>query len=225
MTIGHAVFAVGRFLAAFLQWFLKPRWILLLSYVGMIVFAILCMKTTGSAAVAMGLMVYLFESGAFSIIFAIALRGTAQHTKTAASLLTMAISGGACFPFAQYAAEVAGGVSFSYSVLVAMFCAGAIFPLYLNLVPAAKKQVDPVPNEYLRRHRRRSRAKPNVVRREKENPSVGGVFSRRRSVLSDPLSTVNLPDQSPTQSNNPPTTKRSSVQGGLMHDLAPWPES
>ncbi|KAK1138659.1 hypothetical protein N8T08_002125 [Aspergillus melleus] len=229
LTIGHSVFAVGRFLAAFLQWFLKPRWILLLSYVGMIVFAVLCMKTTGSAAVAMGLMVYLFESGAFSIIFAIALRGTAQHTKTAASLLTMAISGGACFPFAQYAAEVAGGVSFSYSVLVAMFCAGAIFPLYLNLVPAAKKQVDPVPNEYLRRHRRRSRAKPNAVQREKENPSIGGVFSRRRSVLSEPLSTVHLPDQSQSQSqsqsNNPPTTKRSSIQGGLMHDLAPWPEN
>lgn len=183
------------------------------------------MKTTGVAAVAMGLMVYLFESGAFSIIFAISLRGAGQHTKTAATLLTMAISGGACFPFAQYAASLAGGMSFSYSVLVAVFCAGAIFPIYLNLVPAAKKQVDPVPNEHLRRPRRH-RPKPNIVQREKENPSIGGVYSRRRSVLSDLLPAVTLSDQSSSQpdlaNNGHP---RSAAHGGLQHDLAPWPES
>lgn len=191
----------------------------------MIVFSILCMKTTGVAAVAMGLMVYLFESGAFSIIFAISLRGAGQHTKTAATLLTTAISGGACFPFAQYAASLAGGMSFSYSVLVAVFCAGAIFPIYLNLVPAAKKQVDPVPNEHLRRPRRH-RPKPNIVQREKENPSIGGVYSRRRSVLSDLLPAVTLSDQSSSQpdlaNNGHP---RSAAHGGLQHDLAPWPES
>ncbi|KAE8145494.1 major facilitator superfamily domain-containing protein [Aspergillus avenaceus] len=221
LTIAHAIFAVGRFLAAFLQLFLKPRWILLLSYIGMIVFSVLCMKTSGIAAVAMALMVYLFESGAFSIIFAISLRGTGQHTKTAASLLTTAISGGSCLPFAQYAAQLAHGTSSSYSVLVALFCAGAIFPIYLNIVPAAKKQVDPVPNEHLRRPRRH-RPRPNVVQREKENPSVGGVYSRRRSVLSDLLPTVNLSDQSDLPNAG---QKRPSAQGGLQHDLAPWPEN
>ncbi|RHZ73473.1 hypothetical protein CDV55_108337 [Aspergillus turcosus] len=243
LTIGHTVFAVGRFLTAFLQWFLKPRWVLMLSYIGMIVFSVLCMKTTGSTAVAMSLMVYLFESGAFSTIFALSLRGTARHTKTAASLLTTAISGGAYFPFAQYAAQLAGGVSYSYSVLVALFCAGAIFPLYLNLVPAAMKQVDPVPNEYLRRHhlRRRNRTAPNSalspVPRAKDNPSVGGVLSRRRSVLTDPLPTINLPETySPVSTrSNPERNKLRKKQssssslsrrgGGLMHDLAPWPES
>jgi hypothetical protein len=222
-----------------MQWFLKPRWVLMLSYIGMIVFAVLCMKTTGSTAVAMSLMVYLFESGAFSTIFALSLRGTARHTKTAASLLATAISGGVYFPFAQYAAQLAGGVSYSYSVLVALFCAGAIFPLYLNFVPAAKKQVDPVPNEYLRRHRRRrSRVTANntlaPVPREKDNPSVGGVLSRRRSVLSDPLPSINLPEttyspvSSPGRTNLPKKQSSSSSArsgGGLMHDLAPWPES
>ncbi|RAL16496.1 putative MFS monosaccharide transporter [Aspergillus homomorphus CBS 101889] len=188
LTIGHTVFAVGRFLAALLQWFLKPRWILLLSYVGMIVCAALCMHTTGLTAVTMGELVYLFESGAFSISFAIALRGTGRHTKTAGCLLTMAISGGGVFPFAQYAAQLVGGVPYSYSVLVAVSAAGAIFPVYLNLVPAAKKQVDPVPNEHLRHPRRRSRGVP----RAKDNPSIGGVLSRRRSVLLDPLPTVQL---------------------------------
>lgn len=191
LTIGHSVFAVGRFFAAFAQWFLKPRWILMVSYIGMIVCSVLCMKTSGSAAIVMAMLVYLFESGAFSIIFCISLRGTAQHTKTAAILLTMAISGGTFFPFAEYAAYLAHGASYSFSVIVAVFCAGAIFPIYLNLVPAVKKQVDPVPNEYLRRHRRRTRTATNSVHHQKDNPSMGGVLSRPRSLVSNP---DNLPD-------------------------------
>lgn len=195
LTIGHTVFAIGRFLAAFAQWFLKPRWILMVSYIGMIVFSILCMKTTGTAAIVMVMMVYFFESGAFSIIFAISLRGTAQHTKTAAVLLTVAISGGTYFPFAEYAAYLSNGTPWSYCVLVAVFSAGAIFPLYLNLVPAVKKQVDPVPNEHLRRHRRRHRRSGHVrtVHREKQNPAMGGVLSRRRSLVFNPDLMPDLP--------------------------------
>ncbi|KAJ5811039.1 Major facilitator superfamily domain general substrate transporter [Penicillium robsamsonii] len=191
LTIGHSIFAVGRFLAAFAQWFLKPRWILMVSYIGMIVCSVLCMKTSGSAAIVMAMLLYLFESGAFSIIFAISLRGTAQHTKTAAVLMTMAISGGTFFPFADYAAYLAHGESYSFCVIIALFCAGAIFPIYLNLVPAVKKQVDPVPNEYLRRHRRRTRTSVDAMRREKDNPSIGGVLSRPRSLASNP---DHLPD-------------------------------
>ncbi|KAL4809081.1 major facilitator superfamily domain-containing protein [Aspergillus unguis] len=215
LTIGRSVFAVGRFLAAFLQWFLKPRWILLLSYIGMIVFAALSMKTTGSAAITMAMLVYLFESGAFSIIYAISLRGTGKHTKTAGSLLTMAISGSAFLPFARYAAQLAThSTPKSYSVLVALFAAGAIFPIYLNVIPAAKKQVDPVPNEHLRHtRRRRSRAvKADVLPREKENPSQGGVYSRRRSVLddADPLPGVDFSRPNTGASASARSTSRSN---------------
>jgi fucose permease len=193
LTIGHSVFAVGRFLAAFAQWFLKPRWILMVNYIGMIVCGILCMKTSGSTAIVMAMLLYLFESGTFSIIFAISLRGTAQHTKTAAMLMTMAISGGTYFPFAEYAAYLARGEAYSFCVLVALFCAGAIFPIYLNFVPAVKKQVDPVPNEYLRRHRRRTRTHVDTMQREKDNPSLGGVLSRPRSLVSNPDHLPDLP--------------------------------
>ncbi|PTU17363.1 hypothetical protein P175DRAFT_0446233 [Aspergillus ochraceoroseus IBT 24754] len=225
-SIARSVFAVGRFLAAFLQWFLKPRWILLLSYIGMIVFSALCMTTTGPSAVAMAMMVFLFESGAFSIIFAISLRGTGRHTKTAGSLLTMAITGGAYFPFAQYAVQRArNSVPISFSVLVALFAAGALFPIYLNLVPAAKKQVDPVPNEHLRhpRRRRSSRPKPTVLRREKANPSQGGVFSRRRSVLldPDPLPTVDLDLSSPYDSQPHSCSESSQDQIGMSLPVVP----
>lgn len=193
LTIGHSVFAVGRFLAAFAQWFLKPRWILMVSYIGMIVCGVLCMKTSGSVAVVMAMLLYLFESGTFSIIFAISLRGTARHTKNAAMLLTMAVSGGTYFPFAQYAAHLARGEAYSFCVLVALFSAGAIFPFYLNFIPAAKKQVDPVPNEYLRRHRRKTRTHIGTMQRDKENPSLGGVLSRPRSLVSNPDHLPDLP--------------------------------
>jgi fucose permease len=158
VTLGHAVFAAGRFLTAFSQLILKPRWTLLISYIGMIVFAVLCMKTTGVTAVAMAMMIYLFESGAFSTIFAISLRGTGRHTKTIASFLAAAICGGSFFPFAQQSLSLARGESFSFVVLAALFSAGALYPLYLNLVLAAKKQVDPVPNEHIRCRRRRNQS-------------------------------------------------------------------
>ena len=49
------------------------------------------------------------------------------------------------------------GIYASYGVLLALHCAGAVFPVYLNLFPVVKKQVDPVLGEYLRRPRGRRR--------------------------------------------------------------------
>lgn len=227
LLIGRTLFAVGRFFAAFAQWFLKPRWILLVSYIGMVVFAVLCMNVRGSGGVAMGLMLFLFESGAFSIIFAISLRGMGPYTKTGASIMTAAISGGAIFPFPQQAAVIRRGEPYSFCVVAALYAAGAIFPVYLNLVPAARKQVDPVPNEYLRHYPRRRRHTVGVVHREKENPSSGGVLSRPRSLMDEPLPAVQLPgeihvnDHAVSRSSSPSLPSR---RGGIMHDLAPWPD-
>jgi fucose permease len=107
------------------------------------------MHTTGSAAIAMAEMIFLFEGGIFPIIFAISLRGTAQHAKTASTVLAAAISGGAFSPFAQNAAKLARDEAYGYSVAVAAWSSGVIFPLYLNLVPAAKRQIDPLRGEFL----------------------------------------------------------------------------
>ncbi|KAF7597167.1 hypothetical protein BBP40_009506 [Aspergillus hancockii] len=148
LIIAQSVFAVGRFLTALTLFFLEPRWVLLIGYIGMIVSSILCMNTNGWTALIMALIFYLFESGVFGTVFAISLRGMGRHTKTAASILATAISGGAFFPFAQYAVSVSHGVLYSYCVLIALSSAGAIFPLYLNLVPAAKRQVDRMPDRH-----------------------------------------------------------------------------
>ncbi|PWY89222.1 MFS general substrate transporter [Aspergillus heteromorphus CBS 117.55] len=143
LTIGHAIFAAGRFITAFVLYLLKPRWVLSIAYTCTIIFSILCMSTSGTTAVIMGLLVYLFESGIFSTVFTISLRRMGRHTKTAAPILATAVSGGAFLPFAQYGVSESHGVTYSYCVLVAVFCAGAVFPLYLTFVPKAKRQIDP----------------------------------------------------------------------------------
>jgi len=142
-TVGHSVFAVGRFLTAWLNCWLKPRWILLALYAGCVVTYGLHLGLAGTAGAAIDMLTYLFESGIFSIIFAMAMRGMGSHTKTASALVTAAISGGAVFPFVQWAVSTTHGLRYSYCVPLAAAAFGMVFPLYLNLVPAARNQVDP----------------------------------------------------------------------------------
>ena len=143
-TIGHTVFAVGRFLTALLNYLFTPRWILLGLYVGVIISTILTMTLTGTASIAMLMVVYLFESGIFSVIFAISLRGMGIHTKSASAFMTAAISGGAIFNVIQSAVANGHGERYSFCVPAAVFAFGLLFPIYLNLIPQAKSQVDPI---------------------------------------------------------------------------------
>ena len=78
------------------------------------------------------------------MIYAISLRGLGSHSKTGASLLTSAVSGGALFPVISSPVAKARGLPYSFSVVVAISAFGALFPLYLMLFPPAMKQVDPV---------------------------------------------------------------------------------
>ncbi|OCT51542.1 putative MFS transporter [Cladophialophora carrionii] len=142
--VGHGVFAFGRFLATFLNYFLKPRWILLGSYVGVVVCLALDMHLDGNGGAAVPILTLFFEAGIFSIIFAIAMRGLGKHTKTGASLMTAAISGGAVFPPIQWAVANGHGLKYSYCVPLAVAVSGTLFAVYLNLVPQAKSQVDPI---------------------------------------------------------------------------------
>ncbi|KAI9801270.1 MAG: hypothetical protein M1833_002840 [Piccolia ochrophora] len=83
-------------------------------------------------------------SAIWPTIFAIALRGLGRHTKTASAFLTAAASGGAVFPAVMKAVADGHGVQYAMCVVVAVYSFGALFPIYLNVLPAAKRQVDPV---------------------------------------------------------------------------------
>ena len=98
----------------------------------------------------------------------------------------------------------------------------------------ARKQVDPVRDEYLMRRRRRRRRNTDDVdangnandnsngndnngtavahQNEKDITSNGGVLSRRRSAIS-------------LNSERHGSSANGNRRGGIMHELAPWPNT
>ncbi|KAI9829119.1 MAG: hypothetical protein M1832_000142 [Thelocarpon impressellum] len=143
-AIAHTCFAVGRFLAAFMGAFMKPRRILGLFYIGAIVSSALAMSLSGTSGISMIILVVFFESAIWPMIFAISLRSLGRHTKTGSALLTAAASGGAIFPVVMNAVANGRGLRYSLCVVLVLFSFGTIFPCYLNTFSAAKMQVDPV---------------------------------------------------------------------------------
>jgi fucose permease len=148
--LGRVTFAIGRFLAALLCLFLRPRLLLLLCFLFAVLFSILVFalpNPSGSDAntiAGMALLILFFEGPMWPIIFAISLRQMGRATKTAAAFLTSAASGGAVFPWIMFAVQARGtGVQYSFCVPIALFAAGLLFPVYLSVVPAARAQVDP----------------------------------------------------------------------------------
>jgi fucose permease len=249
VTVGHTVFAAGRFLSAFLNYVLKPRWILLVLYLASIVSCALAMNLGGEASVAAGQLIYLFESGIFAVIFCIGLRGLGIHTKTGSAFLTAAISGGAIFPVIQAAAERARGVRYGFCVALAAFAVGTVLAIYLNVMSAAKKQVDPVHEDRMaRRNRRLARNHSNQSDSSETKNQFGlmGIIARRKRAKADNIPTSeHLENGSPTRRDspnsstneaesmdtekieviNPPSRVRTQEPVGIVGDLRPWPPS
>jgi FHS family L-fucose permease-like MFS transporter len=98
--VGQGLYAFNRFVAGGLLAIptFKPRYMLAV-YLGLcFVFIVPAMTTTGSASIAMLILVLCAESACFATIFTMGLRGLGRHTKIGGSLLVAAISGGMVFP-------------------------------------------------------------------------------------------------------------------------------
>jgi fucose permease len=185
ITVAHTVFAAGRFLAALLNYLFTPRWILLGSYSGLIVCLALSMRLGSEAGTAIAVLTYLFEAAIFSIIFAMSMRGLGRHTKSGAALMTGAISGGAVFGPIQWAVANGHGQKYSYCVPLAVACFGLLFPVYLNIMPQARAQVDPIHGNRARRraesNARQASTASGVVREEKAKQfGLPGIIARRQ---------------------------------------------
>jgi fucose permease len=151
LAIGHSTFAAGRFLAAFLNIFIKPRHLLLFFFTGALVCSILVMKFTSNAGEGIVLTLYFFEGPIFSLIYAISLRGLGRFTKDGAALITATISGGGVLPPILFGVAQGNPANFrsSYKVIVAAFAIGMLFPIFLNVFPLAAKLVDPIKEKRL----------------------------------------------------------------------------
>ena len=117
---------------------------MLFLYVGVIVTSALAMTMEGYTGVGMIILILLFESGIFSLIFAMCIRGLGAHTKMGSVALTASTSGGAVIPAIMSPVTNSRGLRYSFAVVVAVFAFGSLLPIYTTVVPAAKDQVDPV---------------------------------------------------------------------------------
>lgn len=145
LAIAHTAFAVSRFLAAGLGFWVKPRIMLLVFYLGAIICASLCTHYSGGTGVALMMMLFFCEGPLFSLIFAQSMRGQGKHTKLASVLLTASISGGAIFsPISTSMVSSGHSVPFSLVVAAAAFAGGILFAFGLNLTPQLRTLVDPI---------------------------------------------------------------------------------
>ena len=135
-AIGQSLFAIGRFAAAGLFMFVKPRWVLLIFMTAIMIFLAASIGVKGEGGTAMLSLVLFFESCIFPTIFTLSIRGLGVHTKRGSSWIVASVCGGALFPsLTGLVADKQGYHTAMAIPLAAMFVAFA-FPIYLNTLCA-----------------------------------------------------------------------------------------
>ncbi len=150
VLIGHTMFTISRFLFGGLCLIVRPRILLLVSFVGAVVMNIVIITFPSTAVdgkpntiAAMCVMLWFFEGPLWPLIFALALRKLGRATTLGAALVAAGASGGAVIPWVMYGVEVSSvNVQRSFFVVLIGLVVGALLPLYLNVVPKARGQVD-----------------------------------------------------------------------------------
>ncbi|CAI6338708.1 unnamed protein product [Periconia digitata] len=175
-AVAHTAFAASRFVAAFVDIWLRPRFTLLFFYAGALAFAVAAMSVSdyGAAPAVVIIMLNFFEGPLFPLIYAQALRGVGGRTKDAAVLLTAAIGGGAIFPPIAHGVRQVRSLHYAYCVVVAAFAVGLLMPLWLNAHPTASKIADPARDEQTRRELQ-------AERERRESMGISEKSSRRWS--------------------------------------------
>ena len=135
-AIGQGLFAIGRFAAAGLFLFIKPRWVLLLFSVMIVIFIIAAINVYGEGGIAVLSIVLFFESCIFPTILTLSLRGLGRHTKRGASWIVASVCGGALFPSLTGLLADKRGYHIAMCVPLSGFLVSLAFPIYLNTVKA-----------------------------------------------------------------------------------------
>lgn len=140
-AIAQALFAIGRFAAAGLMMYFKPRKILMVFMSAIMVFIALAMGIKGEGGVAMLSLVLFFESCIFPTIFTLSIRGLGRHTKRGSSWIVAAVSGGALFPSLTGLLADHKGYHISMAVPLVGFFIAFAYPVFLNINPW-KRELD-----------------------------------------------------------------------------------
>lgn len=148
-AIGHALFAIGRFVGAGMTYYgIPPIYALAFFMIGTFVTSLLGMVLPpGRGALAMMVFIYFFESAIFPLIFAMTLRNMGRLTKLAGSALVIAISGGTVWPSItfgvrqRYSGDVYGARR-GMIVIVVVFGASILIPIMWNS-DVMRRWIDP----------------------------------------------------------------------------------
>lgn len=127
-------------------------------------------------------------------------------------------------PVIQWAAANRRGLRYSYCVPLATACFGMIFAIYLNVVPAARVQVDPI------HENRNKRREKRVLERQKNRAStettaqkfgLSGIIARHGKQQSGLPTTEHV--ERPGQKEKEEDIVQMSAPQGMIGDLQPWP--
>jgi fucose permease len=145
--IANTTFASARFIFAGLCFVIAPRILLLLSFIGSILFTTLIFAINGPSSerlAALLIVLYFFEGPIWPLIFATTLRGMGRKTKIAAALLTVAAGGAAIIPWINWIIVRDDGrtIQYSYCSLIAYLGLATVFPVYLSVFSEVRKQVE-----------------------------------------------------------------------------------
>ncbi|CZR52795.1 probable L-fucose permease [Phialocephala subalpina] len=132
-AIGQGLFAIGRFAAAGLMMFMKPRLVLLVFMTAIMIFIAAAIGTKGEGGVAMLSLVLFFESCIFPTIFTLSIRGLGRHTKRGSSWIVASVSGGALFPSLTGLLADSKDYHIAMAVPLIGFFVAFAYPIYLNL--------------------------------------------------------------------------------------------
>lgn len=142
----NCVSIASKLATAILCLWISPRYIMLSCAIGTLILTTLLRDWASGAGV---LPIYLAnrvcQAPMWSLIFALALQAMGKRTKLAATVLTTASCGGGVLPLIQYAVQVKASEAKSSLVIIVPLAFLLILPLYLNLVPLARKQADGEP--------------------------------------------------------------------------------
>ena len=154
LIIDFAVLVAASAVAGFATLKMKPRWVLLTICAGCLVFGTLSRHYSSTTKI--GIVAYYlargFQSPIWPLVFAVALPGLGHRTKLFGALIVTSACGGGVMPLLVYVTSVARGLQNATIFIIVAVAAAMLLPIYLNLVPAARRQADggnihtPAPN-------------------------------------------------------------------------------
>ncbi|KAF4982479.1 hypothetical protein FZEAL_1904 [Fusarium zealandicum] len=109
-------FTVGRFVATGLAMFFRSDFIMVIYTVCAIALTAYVSAGSGAASVGVLITIFFFLAPMYPTIFAMGTKDLGRHTRRAAGILVMGVSGGAIFPPIQGAIADAKGTRISYLV-------------------------------------------------------------------------------------------------------------